>query len=231
MRLVYPKAPPRIRDLAYQALNMELLRHPHENAATEQMSHGNASGHVPDLHKVFLLPVADVAKKKDLRAARLTGWYDVMVLSGISHGIEVALPRGSAAAVSITRGGEVDEQLAILTELANVKQRGQVEVRVLRIPWIAPFSYWLHGARHGSDRLIPVISSSVHLQRGRQYAPSEFFEAIREPAVHLARNAQPPVRSKSKLKPKNNNSAKISGHVAAAKPHRRSQRAVRKKSR
>jgi hypothetical protein len=231
MRLIYPKPPPRIRDLAYQALNMELLRHPHENAGAEPRVHENATGHVPDLHKVFLLQAADVAKKKDLKAAKLTGWYDVMVLSGISHGIEVAQPRGSAAAVSIARGAEVDDQLAILTELANMKQPRQVEVRVLRIPWIAPFSYWLHGGRRGSDRLIPVISSSPRLQRGRQYAPSEFFKAIREPAVHLARNAQPPVRSKSKLRPKKNNSVKTSRRAAAAKPNKSSQRTVQKRSR
>src|SRR5690349_2505167 len=113
MRLVYPQPPPKIRSLAYRALNMELLRHPDENSPAKPIVLTNAAGHVPDLHKMFLLQALDVAKRRGLKAANPVGWYDIMVFSGISHGIEVMQPTRGAAAVYVTRTAEVNDQLAI----------------------------------------------------------------------------------------------------------------------
>lgn len=178
MRLTYPKPPAGIRDLAYRALNMEMLRHPHPEGSSIS---ANAAGHVPDLHKVFFLDLAAIAARKGLSAARHMSWYDVVVLSGIAHGIEI-VRGGKTDGASVARGEDVDRQLAILTALA-ARRGAPVEIRVLRIPWIANFTLWLH--RGKSDRLIPVITTTSRLEAGREYSPSAFFVAIRDAASHI----------------------------------------------
>jgi len=187
MRLIYPQPPAGIRDLAYRALNMETLRHPHPEGSNAP---ANAAGHVPDLHKVFLLDLAAVGARKGLRAARHMSWYDVVVLSGIAHGIEIARA-GKADGTFVTRGEDVERQLAILTSLA-ARRGSPVEIRILRIPWIANFTLWLH--RGKSDRLIPIITATSRLEAGREYSPAAFFAAIRDAASHIHQTHGTPKR-------------------------------------
>jgi hypothetical protein len=184
MRLTYPEPPGRIRELAYKALNMEMLRHPHEE------HHGlrhrsNAFGHVPDLHKVFLLSAKAVGEGKGLKAARHAGWYDIVVLSGMSHGIEVAEAEGNDPTAYVLRGASTDQQIALLTALVNRPDTDTAEVRVLKIPPIAAFAFWLHRKRAEDDRLMPVIASARQLEIGKEYRPKEFFASIRAIAKSL----------------------------------------------
>jgi hypothetical protein len=205
MRFTYPKPPPRIRELAYQALNMELLRHPHHEQ-TPAKAAAPGHGHVPDLHKVFILPASAVAQGKDLRAAEQIGWHDVVVLSGVSHSIEVAQGRKRDSAVYVMRGSDVDSELATLTALLGSRKTGTFEVRVLRIPSIATFVFWLYAKDRRNDRLVPVISSASQLQLGREYSPSVFFRAVRATAVQLTARAEAqliPAKKKAQTKPRN----------------------------
>jgi hypothetical protein len=212
MRLTYPQPPPQIRELAYKALNMELLRHPHEEPTPPSRASANALGHVPELHKVFLLPATAIATRKGLKAAKHISWYDVVVLSGVSHGIEAAQKGKGVPAVYVTRGGDVDQQLATLTALTEAPGTGTVEVRVLRIPSIATFSFWLYAKNHKNNRLVPVISSASQLQAGKEYSPEEFFDAIREVAIRLTDAVQvQPTRRKMKPRKKQMKASKSRG--------------------
>jgi hypothetical protein len=103
----------------------------------------------------------------------------------VSHGIEVAQREGREAATYVVRGADVDHQIALLTALIREPGTEPLEVRVLRIPSIATFSFWLHAKSPKNDRLVPVISSAPKLQAGRVYPLEDFFNAIRETASHL----------------------------------------------
>jgi hypothetical protein len=183
MRLTYPKVPPRIRELAYIALNMELLRHPH---AEQSLTSTSSNRHVPSFHKIFLLPPAAVSRGRGLKAAKQVSWYDIVLLSGVSHGIEIAAAEKSSAAY-VTRGEDVDRQLAILTELSEKPGSRSVEVRVLRVPRTANFSFWLHQRGCRNDVLVPVNAVAPQLDQGKEYSPARFFEVIRDAASHVRR--------------------------------------------
>jgi hypothetical protein len=187
MRLNYPKTPPKIRELAYRALNFESLRHPHEERAPSLTARSNAFSHVPDLHRIFSVTPIAIAAGKDLGAAKHTSWYDVVVLSGMSHGVEIAKPRGRDAGrgTYVHRGNTVDTQLAVLSTLASEPGAETFEVRVLRIPLIAPFSFWLKAKEDANDRIVPVVSTTSQLQVGKSYSPADFFNAIRAIARNL----------------------------------------------
>ena len=178
---------------------MELLRHPHGSSPPEAAL-TNAHGHVPDLHKVFLLPVQALARGKNLKAAKHVSWYDVVVLSGVSHGIEVARAERGETGAWVTRGADVDAQLSALTALEKSKQIDIVEVRVLKVPQIAPFSFWLHSRNNRGDRIIPIISSAPTLSAGAQYTPAKFINAIRDISSQIAENKSA-ARQGIKLKP------------------------------
>lgn len=185
MPLIYPDPPSQIRELAYKALNMEMLRHPHEESPHGLRNRANAFGHVPDFQKVFLLSAAAIAKGKGLKVAKHVAWYDVVVLSGIGHGIEVAQREEGQVSTHVTRGSDVDHQIAVLTSLAAQPVPESVEVRVLRVPSIAAFSFWLYPRNRNNSRLVPVIFSASELQSRKLYSPDEFFGAIRPIAVRL----------------------------------------------
>jgi hypothetical protein len=192
---------------------MEILRHPHDEHPHSPTARPNEFGHVPDLHQVFDLTLAAIAERQDLAAARHTSWYDVVVLSGVSHGVEVALRQKSKdASTFVFRGSQVDNQLAILTSLTRESGEESFEVRVLRIPNVVPFSFWLKARSDRKDRIVPVVSSTSQLQVGRLYKPKEFFAAIRKTAAHLVAirllPTAPPGRTKTE---------KTSGKVRARK--------------
>ena len=184
MRLTYPQPPPKILQVAYGAMNMEMLRHPHAEQSPSPTSHSSASGHVPDLHKVFLLTPAQIVERQFLRAALHTSWYDVVVLSGVAHGIEVAL-NAKRPSSYVSRGSAIDHQLSILTALIREPGERAYEVRVLRIPLLVPFSFWLKAADDRYSRLVPVVSYTQQLQAGNQYKAKEFFDALGKTASHL----------------------------------------------
>jgi hypothetical protein len=196
MTLIYPDPPSQIRELAYKALNMEMLRHPHEESPHGLRNRANAFGHVPDFQKVFLLAAAAIAEGKGLKSAKHVAWYDVVVLSGIGHGIEVAQREEGHTSTHVTRGADVDHQIAVLTSLAAQPPPEPIEVRVLRVPSIAAFSFWLCPKNRSEGRLVPVISSSAQLQSGKLYSPEEFFGAIRAIASRLT--APAPAQRKRK---------------------------------
>lgn len=184
MRLTYPQPPPEILQFAYRAMNMEMLRHPHTEHPPSLTSHASASGQVPDMHKVFLLTPAQIAKRQFLRGAVHTSWYDVVVLSGVGHGIEVAL-NAKGPSRYVTRGNAIDQQLSILTALIGEPAKGVFELRVLRIPQLVPFSFWLKATDDRNSRLVPVVSNAQQLQAGKPYKAKEFFDALRKTAAHL----------------------------------------------
>jgi hypothetical protein len=187
MRLTYPESPSAIRALAYRALNLELVRFPHPEQGSASPPH-EATHHVPSFHKVFLLPLRAVSAA-DLRAAKHTSWYDIVVLSGIRVGIEVATAKGKTGpSTYVFRGPDIDRQIAILTALAGDPAEYAGEVRILRVPPVAPFSIWLHGRRKGQDRIVPVVATSRSLEIGKVYEPADFLDAIRDTAARLAGN-------------------------------------------
>lgn len=221
MRLTYPQAPPKMLQLAYEAMNMEMLRYPHTGHSPSLTSHSSASGHVPDLHKVFLLTPAQIAKRQFLRAAAHTSWYDVVVLSGVGHGIEVAL-NANRPSRYVTRGSAIDDQLSILTALTGDPANGTFEVRVLRIPQLVPFSFWLKAADDRNSRLVPVVSHAPQLQAGTKYKAKEFFDALRKTASHLVAidlTPSPPGGRASSAKASKKATARKK--PAAAKPSRK----------
>lgn len=190
MRLTYPDAPSEIRDLAYRALNLELVRLPEPEQEGVAVMH-EASDHVPNLHKVFLLPLR-AAASGDLRAAKHISWYDILVISGIRVGVEVAIGKGKTGPSSyVRRGPDIDRQIAILTALAKQPAEHSREVRILRVPPAAPFSFWLHGRRKGQDSIVPVIAIASSLEPGRAYEPESFLEAVGESAARLLDNPRP----------------------------------------
>jgi hypothetical protein len=198
MHLTYSNPPAGIRELAYRALNMEILRHPHEGHPHGLRERSNAFGHIPDFQKVFLFTPKASAGGKNLSAAKQIAWYDVVVLSGISHGIEVAQRQDGHASTHVTRGADVDRQIAVLTALAHDGSSGDVaEVRVLRVPSIAIFSFWLYFRTRKRSRIVPVLSSATQLHSGKSYSPEEFLEAIRATAGRLI--SQAPRHSPRKL--------------------------------
>jgi hypothetical protein len=222
MRLTYPQPPPKILQLAYGAMNMEMLRHPHTEHSPSPTSNASASGHVPDLHKVFLLTPAQIAKRQFLRWAMHTSWYDVVVLSGVGHGIEVAL-NAKGPSRYVTRGSAIDQQLSILTALIGEPAKGVFEVRVLRIPQLVPFSFWLKAADDRASRLVPVVSHAPQLQAGTKYKAKEFFDALRKAASHLvAVDLTPSPRGGERAVPKAPKKALSRKAAAVAKPaHKR----------
>jgi hypothetical protein len=164
---------------------MEMLRHPHEGSAEGSTLNLREHSHLPDMHKLFVLPPSAIALGKNLRAAKHVSWYDITVLSGVSHGIEVS-QRNDGTSLYVTRGGDVDEQVILLNRLLLAKpQTKTAEVRVLRIPSIVAFSFWLHFKNSSTDLLVPVITNIPQLAMGNIYKVGEFLRAARQIAPHL----------------------------------------------
>jgi hypothetical protein len=191
MRLTYPNVASEIRELAYRALNLELVRLPHPEHGAATARH-EASAHVPSFHKVFLLPVRVAARAIDLRRARHVSWYDILIVSGVAVAVEVtAGTEKTVPCMYVLRGLQIDSQIAILTALAHDSADQAGEVRILRIPPIAPLNIWLHGRRKSEDRIIPVVITSNTLKVGNAYEPGAFLDAIRATAAHLADGVTP----------------------------------------
>lgn len=203
MRLIYPDAPSDIRELAYRALNLELIRIEHPEHAAAALH--EASVHVPSLHKVFLLPLRIATRAVDLRRARHVSWYDILIVSGVAIAVEVAAGKDKTGpSTYVLRGLQIDRQITILTALAHDSADQAAEVRILRIPSVAPLNIWLHGRHKSEDRIIPVVITSDALRLGNAYKPEAFLDAIRARAAHLAGGVttKPAMRKARAAKPR-----------------------------
>jgi hypothetical protein len=150
-------------------------------------------------HPVYDVPVGDIAARKGLGRAQVTGWrYLLTSGSKVVGAAEVTGGRGGAPAeafAGLNQGPFAAGTAAAIEKVERAKQfaTGDYELRVLRVPGLYLMALWLHGAKD-DDWIIPIAPAPPGLEAEHFYSASDFTARMAGAASKV--RAQAPVPDK-----------------------------------
>lgn len=138
-------------------------------------------------HPVYNLDLDELAERRGLAAARLTGWrFLITAGSSVLAAAEVAADgtTGAGEFSHINAGPFVDATTraqAIAEQLPEVTA-GRYELRLLRAPGLYVMALWLKDLRGEHDLVLPMAPAPAPLEAGHAYAASQLTELLAGPA-------------------------------------------------
>lgn len=139
-------------------------------------------------HRVYSVARDAIVGGELLSAAQPIAWRYVLVNSDSAlAAAELIEDAGGGLSFSDINYGpfvQATADVLIAAEKLDDVQRGEFELRLLRIPSVYLVAVWLHG--DGTDLLLPLAPAPVGLEAGRVYGPQEVLEAIKSRAETAA---------------------------------------------
>jgi hypothetical protein len=133
-------------------------------------------------HPVYELGLNELAAGEGLGAARLVAWRYLLVADDqITEAAELypdARGRPQFGAVTTGFAAGAGAALTLIEQVPEI-ERGDYEVRALRVPALYVMAFWLKDKQGGADRLIVLPPAFPPVQALRPYAPKEFLGLLR----------------------------------------------------
>ncbi|WP_166296794.1 hypothetical protein [Bradyrhizobium sp. 2S1] len=144
--------------------------------------------------QVFTLGLDDLLAKKDLQAAKSTGWIFLVHDGNQTLASAEAVPTGTGdeqvlSALNEGRAvGSTAEAIRTVRGLPEVS-KDDFELRLLRVPALYVTALWLHKTAGTGDLVVPLAPSPVDAQIGQAAPASQLIDELRYKAGQANRAA------------------------------------------
>jgi hypothetical protein len=144
--------------------------------------------------QVFTLGLDDLLAKKDLQAAKSTGWLFLVHDGNQTLASAEAVPTGTGdeqvlSALNEGRAvGSTAEAIRTVRGLPEVS-KDDFELRLLRVPALYVTALWLHKTAGTGDLVVPLAPSPVDAQIGKAAPASQLIDELRYKAGQANRAA------------------------------------------
>lgn len=159
------KAPPAVVKLFQEAVARD--------ANAEASANLGKKMNLSEAWQVYVEGLVDLADRKGLSAAILSGWQTVVTdPNGDLYTLEAdgAVPE---KITSLGRGSFTRQKLTMIHDAAQILAPATYTVRILRIPALRLNALWMKAAQDDADIVIPMPLVPAPLQSGKRYKRSE----------------------------------------------------------
>lgn len=144
--------------------------------------------------QVFTLGLDDLLAKRDLPAAKSTGWLFLVQDSNQTVASAEAVPTGTGdeqVVSALNEGRAVGATADAIRTVRNLPEvsKDDYELRILRVPALYVTALWLHKTAGTGDLIVPLAPSPVDAKTGEAAPASQLIDELRYKAGQVNRSA------------------------------------------